>query len=658
MTRGQSGMLDKNALLQLQSLKQDIQNSIPRFEGKVRSSAGRFGFVVTDDNQQFYLSADEMEKVLPGDRIAVRIETTEGDKQQAIIESLISSELKDFCGTYLVKGKGHFVQPDHPAFNRWIFIPPKARQQCREGSLVRARLTQHPYPEGKAQATIEVQLGTPDENGVEARYMCEKWQISQNFSEASQSQVAELVSAGLDTLLASRADFTHLPLVTIDSASTRDLDDAVCASTTADGWKLHIAIADPAALILPGSTLDNEARQRATSAYFANLVVPMLPAELSEQLASLVAGQDRLALVAEVDVKATGESVLVALHQARINSRAKLSYSQVAEFMSDNTKGDIAEPLQPSLAVLAACTRQLSAWRREQHLVADERPDYRLLLDEQGKVKEIIRIDRNDAQKLIEECMLVCNRLCAEWLAAKGCGIFTEHAGIRSERQGDVLALLREQLNLEAKPKIRSVEDYRQLLKLAEASDCGLPLRDIINRQLERSYLTTEPKPHMGLGFEYYTTMTSPLRRYNDLMVHRLINTLLTGEEATPPSPEELAAVQEQQGRVRAAANQADYWMKLTWLASQDRQKIWPGVIVHGNANSITVRLEDVGIEGQIDRRKVKGDWTFDSKTLSHSNATDVLAIGQSLDIQIQDINPTARELRFRLQTNNTAEKS
>lgn len=642
-------MLDKNALSQLQSLKQEIQASIPRYEGRVRATGGRFGFVVTDDNQQFYLSAEEMEKVLPGDRIAVRIETSTDDKQQAIIESLIETTLNDFCGTYVIRGKGHFVEADHPALNRWIFVPPKQRQQCQEGSLVKAHLSQHPYPHGKAQASVDINMGTAADNGIEARFMCEKWQLPTEFPADCLEQANQLVSTGIESLLASRADLTALPLVTIDSPSTRDLDDALCASITDSGWTLHVAIADPAALIEPGSALDRESLKRSTSVYFANLTIPMLPAVLSEQLASLVPGQQRLALVAEIQVSSDGQATLTGLQQAVISSRAKLGYTQVAEFMADPQQGEIPAGLHDSLKALADCAAALGRYRREHYLAVDERPDYRLQLDDQGKVRDILRLDRNDAQKLVEECMLVCNRLSADWMAERGAGIYVEHAGIRSERMGDVAALLREQLALSGKPKIKTVEDYRNLVKQAEAADSPWPLRDIINRQLERSYLTSTANPHMGLGFEHYTTMTSPLRKYNDLLVHRLLAQMLSAQEVALPTPETLQAVQDQQLKVRAASGQADTWMKLGWLQSRDSQEVYDAVIQQANANSITVRLEAWGIDGQIDRRKAGNQWNFDSKTLSHSNGSQTLGISQNVRVRVQEINPQKRELRLQL---------
>ncbi|WP_221796835.1 VacB/RNase II family 3'-5' exoribonuclease [Oceanobacter mangrovi] len=641
-------MLDKNALSQLQSLKQEIHNSIPRYEGKVRSTAGRFGFAVTDDNQQFYLAPEEMDKVLPGDRIEFRVEQVDEKKSQALIEKLVCSEITRFCGRYLVKGKGHFIEADHPALNRWIFVAPKQRAGAQDGDLVAATLSQHPYPHGKAQASITQVIGQPGDAGVENRFMCAKWELPTEFTEAQLQAARAEVEKGISEQLEQRLDLSELPLVTIDSASTRDLDDALTATANDNGWLLQVAIADPAAVVTPGSELDQLAQQRATSAYFPNMMLPMLPAELSEQLCSLQPGQRRLALVADIQVMADGASELLQLRQASVISKAKLSYSQVAEFMADSQQGDIPAELQASLQALADCYRALASYRQATALIMDERPDYRLAMNEHGKVTEILRLDRNDAQKLVEECMLVCNRQTANWMATRETGIFVQHKGIRSERIGDASALLKDTLQLEQKPKFKTLEAYVDLLKQAAAYEGSLKLKDILNRQLDRSVLVTEATPHMALGFSSYTTMTSPLRKYNDLLVHRMIAASLQQQDKLTVSDELLGSIQERQGRARVAANQAEYWLKLQWLQTLPAGAQFDAVIHYANQSSITVRLDDFGIDGQIDRRKAK-EWSFDSKTFTHSKGEEAFVIGQAVRVSIENIDPAKRELKFKL---------
>ena len=638
-------MLDKNALSQLQSLKQEIQNSVPRHEGKVRSTGGRFGFVNTDDGQQFFLAPEEMEKVLPGDVIQFRVEPAGEGKEQAIPESLVSTELNEFFGTYIIRGKGHFIEADHPTLNRWIFVPPAKRLNAADGDLVRGHICQHPFPHGKAQASIDEIIGKGDEAHIETRFIKRKWALADGFSADVMQEVSDLVAAGLEAYGSERTDLTHLPFVTIDSASTRDIDDALCAEALSSGWNLWIGIADPSALIQPGSALDKAAAERTTSVYFPDEVIPMLPPELSEQLCSLQQDQNRLSMVVELRIREDGGIDQIHIHNALIKSHAKLSYNQVAAFL-DGEKADVAAELHGPLVHLDACARALSGWRKTHCLLMEERPDFKLALDENGKVREIVRIERNQAHRVVEESMLACNRAVAAWLAEKESGFFIEHAGVRTERKGEVAALLKEHLPLDKKPELASLAEYVELMQKADQSASELPLRTIVSRQLERSNLSLEAKPHMGLGFAYYTTFTSPLRKYNDLLIHRIVRALLAGEAPLQPADELLAAIQNGQNNARMAASQSEIWMKLQWLEQQDKELIYDATIVHMNSGAFTVRLDNTGIEGSIDRRKASG-WTFETKTITHRSESGLFVLGQAVRVKVQDVQAKARSARF-----------
>ena len=586
-----------------------------------------------------------MEKVLPGDTIAFRVEQVDDKKEQAIIEDFISTEIQEFCGRYIIKGKGHFIEADHPALNRWIFVPPKFRQNAKEGMLIKAHISQHPYPNGRAQAKIDHCIGMPDEAGVEALFMCHKWNIATAFPEDITAQIEETLAKPLP--LENRADLTDVPFVTIDSSSTRDLDDALYAESVDDGWKLHIAIADPAAVIAEDSPLNQIAQERATSVYFSNMMLPMLPAEISEQLCSLQAGEVRLALVVSLEVKANGEITSTGLQQATIKSQGKLSYQAVSQLLESGSSDDIDAKLYEPLQQLDQCAKALSAQRRQAHIVMDERPDYRLLLDGSGKVEDIVRQERNQAQRLVEECMLACNRSVANWLADKQAGFFVVHKGFRTERIGDITSLVREQAQLDYKPKIKELTDFVTLVKQAEQADSPLAIKAIMGRQMDRSYLSTEALPHMGLGFEHYTTMTSPLRKYNDFLLHRVIHSLLAEQDMPALEETLLQKTQEKQAQARTAASQAEFWMKLDWLSKQDDDTSYEAVIAHATAQNITVRLDEYGIEGQIDRRKAKGKWTFDSKSMSHIKGEQRFDIGQAIKVKIQSVDSATRQLRF-----------
>lgn len=637
-------MLDINALSKLQSLKQEIRSNTLRFTGKVRASSGRYGFVSNDEGKSYFLAPEEMEKVLPDDLVDFRVEPQSDGKEQAFIEKVISSSLHSFWGSYLVRGKGHFIESD-PSIARWIFVPPQKRLNAQDGDLVKASICKHPFNDGKAQAAVEQIIGNAKDAGIEREFTLAKWQMPSAFGAEVVDEVRNLLQEGLDKTLQSRTDLTHLPFVTIDSANTRDIDDALFAEAQSEGWTLWVAIADPSAVVLPGSALDREAKHRATSVYFPDAVVPMLPTELSEQLCSLHQDELRPALVVELRVAQDGSIRQVHLHQASMKNHAKLSYSQVSQFINGDG-GEIRAEVQGPLLHLHDCANALAAWRAAQALLVEDRPDFKLLLDDQGKVQDIIRLERTVAHRMVEECMLACNRSVANWLAEQHTGFFVEHSGLRTERMGDMSALLKEQLGVDDKPSFHELGDYVKWMQLADKAQSPWPLRAILNRQQDRSGFSLEAKPHMGLGFAHYTTFTSPLRKYNDLLIHRIVKMRLNQEEVALPSNEDLLALQTAQTNGRLAAMQAETWLKLQWLEKQDKEQIYEASLIYLTPTSFTVRLDNTGIEGQVDRRKTD-DWVFDSKTMSQCRGDECFMLGSLVRVKLKEVQPQQRHVRF-----------
>ena len=662
-------MLNLNALSQLKSLKQEIHSSIPRHEGKVRATGGRYGFVNTDDNQQFFLNPDEMDKLLAGDVIAFKVEETKEGKSQAIIEKLISSTQDEFVGQYIVKGKGHFISPDHPTFNRWVFVPPAQRNNAKDGDLVNCKISQHPYPSGKVQAQVLEVIGQTSDRQIESSMMVRKWDIAGEFSEDCQNEAQALLSV-MDqaTSAEPRTDLTAATWLTIDSAMSRDLDDALSCQKTDTGWSLQVAIADPSCAIKPGSDLDLEALRRSTSSYFIDNMIPMLPSALSEGAFSLLPNQVRPALVCHLTISEQGDITDYRLEAALIESKAKLSYTQVAAFLDDSASTDeqLTETIKPVLAALNLCALALNGSRRKNNLVLDDRIEYKAYLNDQGKVDQIVSTERNIAHKLVEECMVAVNRSVANFLAQKEHGLFIQHAGIRSERQGEARALVKEQLKVANPEKISTLEGFVEIQQIiaagnpeAEDNKFELPLQAILARQLERSKFGTEAKPHVGMGLPAYTTFTSPIRKYNDLLVHRLVKSYLFDSKMDVISDDVLAQLGKAQNNSRMAAWQADQWLKAEWLKRQftlekEANNVSKeglkrdGQIVQVNSGGFTVRLDGCGIEGQVDVRRNK-EWKFDTKTMTHKHVEKTYRLEQPVVVTIANITPVLREVKFNL---------
>jgi exoribonuclease-2/ribonuclease R len=664
-------MLNLDVLSQLKSLKQEIHSSIPRHEGKVRATGGRYGFVNTDDNQQFFLNPDEMDKVLSGDIIAFKVEETKEGKSQAIIEKLISSTQDEFVGQYIVKGKGHFISPDHPTFNRWVFVPPAQRNGAKDGDLVGCKISQHPYPNGKVQAQVQEIIGQTSDRQIESNMMVRKWDIAGEFSEDCQNEAQALLSV-MDqaTSAEPRTDLPAATWLTIDSAMSRDLDDALSCQKTDSGWSLQVAIADPSCAIKPGSDLDTEALRRSTSSYFIDNMIPMLPGTLSEGAFSLLPNQVRPALVCHLTISEQGDITDYRLEAALIESKAKLSYTQVAAFLDDAAIADeqLTETIKPVLTALNLCALALNGSRRKNNLVLDDRTEYKAYLNDQGKVDQIVSTERNIAHKLVEECMVAVNRSVANFLAEKEHGLFIQHAGIRSERQGEARALVKEQLNVANPEKISTLEGFVEIQQIiaagnpeAENNKFELPLQAILARQLERSKFGTEAKPHVGMGLPAYTTFTSPIRKYNDLLVHRLVKSYLFDSKMDAISDDVLAQLGKAQNNSRMAAWQADQWLKAEWLQRQfaiekESNSVSKeglkreGQIVQVNSGGFTVRLDGSGIEGQVDVRRNK-EWKFDTKTMTHKHIEKTYRLEQPVTVTIANITPVLREVKFNLCT-------
>ena len=636
-------MLDSNALSQLQSLKKSIADSKDRAEGIVKGTQRRFGFVVLDDGREVFLSQSEMEKVFNDDRIKVEVVNDDKGKPTAVIEKLVRSDIREFCGTYHVKGKGHFVQPDVTRFNRWIFVPPQARNGAKNGDFVRARITRHAFPHGKPQASILKVIGDNAQAGIEADYMIDKFGLDRDWPKDWQTQLLDDTDTG-------REDLRHLPLVTIDAASSRDLDDALCAEANESGWQLTVAVADPTALIKAGSALENEACRRATSVYLPGVTLPMLPAELSAERCSLLADQERPALACRMQIDYDGRIADYQFCLATVRSQAKLSYQEVSDALAGGEHALISQ-----LQTLQAVSNALLGLRQRDHLVIDGRPEYRLILGNNRKIESIEALVKTPAHTLVEECMVAANRCAALLLGNQG--LFNCHGGFRPERLPDVHKLAEEQLGMNnVSPD--TLEGYRSVMQAAATQTTKIPLHSILARLLERGRLSNRVAPHFGMSLPAYSTFTSPLRRFSDFIVHRLIKQTLANQTLTTPSDKLLAPLQERLDNARQARQQMEQWLKCEYLQPQ-LDSVASGVVSQVNSNGFTVRLDGTGVEGFIEARGLSEKVSFDPMRMRlHSKTGVLIELDQPVKVKITIADALTRTIRFELEGQQNEEEN
>lgn len=651
-------MLDPNALSQLSQLKEAIRSDKNLAAGTVRGSQGRFGFVVLDDGREAFLAPEEMARVLPGDRVEVRVtektDNPESVKVDAELDKLLSSTTKTLVGQYLVRGKGHFVAVDMPQLNRWVFIPPKLRGKAQQGDFIVCRLSQHPFEDGKGQAKVVEILGKPDDRGIEHKVVSYKHSLPREWSAEEQAQAATIARQPLTELpdYSTRRQLQDQLFITIDSSSTKDIDDALSIEVTDEGWLLKVAISDPSSSLKPRSALDKAACKRANTAYLPGQPINMLPEELSCDVYSLVPDQDRPALLCEMQVSRDGGITQADFSFAIVRSRHKLSYEQVAELLEQNNTSAVPADCHALLGALRECTRALNQYRREHMLLMEERDDYDLILDEQQHIAEIRRLPRNLAQQVVEEAMLATNRSAGNLFAQHpDSGIFSAHLGFRPERLDNIRKVIAEDFPELAELDLTRLDGYRQLIRSLDDNPAAAAQAAALRLTLQAGVLSTTALPHLGLAMEHYATVTSPIRRYNDLYNHRALRAILQGERHTPVlSVEELADMQKRVGTTRSASRDLEQWLYCLFLEQfrqQQPDQVLNAHVFRVTSQGVTVKLADWGITGfvKLDPKAFK----FDPDRLSLTGEEHGYVLNQPLQVTIERVDLDKKRINFKL---------
>ncbi len=633
-------MLNQDSLSQLKGLKSQMEAEKERAEAVIKGTQNRYGFAVLDDGREIFIPPDEMLKVFPDDRVMVCIRPTRDNKTIADIEKLVDSPLGDFTGRCVRKGKAVFVEPDLQQLNRWLFIPPHARNGVKEGDYVRCAILRHPIRDGKPQAKVLTVIGDETTPGIENLYSMAKYRLATEWSSASKKEVDRLVAECQPLSTGKRRDLTDLEFISIDTVKTQDIDDALYAEISSDGWTLFVAIADPTAYIREDSELYRDIAARGTSVYFHGDVLPMLPEQLSQDTCALSEGSDRPALVCKVAISDNGEVGDFEFIEATVRSRGKLSYYGVDRYL--NGHGDDLMSHATPLEALYQVFRALRAHREEHGLVMEDRQEYRWILNDSKQIETIEPFEKLLSQKLVEECMIAANRCAARFLRERGAsGPFVTHPGIRKDRLDEARKFLSMHVPAAAEIDPTTVPGYRDIMRCLSADGHNLPLRGMINRLLTRAELSTAPGPHMGMALETYTNCTSPLRKYVDFLAHLQIKALLHEQSADRVDQQMLAALTQRQLNIRTATLEAERWLAgnyLARLAGGSEGLTFKGRINHVNSSGFSVRLEDNGLEGFVDLRKDPEKFSYDKWTASLTSTTRRFQLEQSVELTFVSI--------------------
>ena len=582
-------MLQNNPLLA--QLKQQIRETTPRAEGVIKATEKGFGFLETEDGQSYFVPPPAMKQVLHGDRVQAVIHEN-GDKTSVEPDTLLEAGLSRFIARVQKRDGRLAVIPDHPSIKN--SLKARIKNSLDEASIadcdwVVARLVRHPLkPEDRAFfAQIDELVAKADDPAVPWRVTLARHALEQASPEAGTEW--PLREEGLQ-----REDLTAMPFFTIDSDTTRDMDDALhIEPRESGGWQLTVAIADPTAYIEEGHAADLEARTRAFTVYLPGQNVTMLPEPLADDLCSLREGEERPVLACSLAIEADGSLGEYRFFAATACSHARLVYDQVSDWLEGQTEWTPAENITEQLRALRDMTAARAAWRAEHALVFKDRPDYVFDLDAAGNVLAVRIEERRIANRMIEEAMIVANACCAHYLAEHiGHGIFNVHHAFDPDKiQAAHEFLTAQQVEVEL-DALSELSRYKELKRALEGrDDAWLDAR--LRRFQGFTSMSAHPGPHFGLGLAAYATWTSPIRKYGDMVNHRLIKSVLKGEQAPAEATQALTEQLTERRRLnRLAERDVKDWLYVRYLTpAAQNQEVFEAEIFGISRGGMRVRL-------------------------------------------------------------------
>ncbi|EMT9543361.1 ribonuclease R, partial [Neisseria gonorrhoeae] len=571
---------------------------------RVEAHKDGFGFAVPlmpMDEGDFVLYERQMRGVMHGDTVTVRPAGIDrrGRREGTVLDIVERAQSKVVGRFYMDRGVA-ILEPEDKRLNQSIVLEPDgvARFKPESGQVIVGKIEVYPEQNRPAVAKIIEVLGDYADSGMEIEIAVRKHHLPHRFSEACAKSAKKIPDHVRKSDLKGRVDLCDLPLVTIDGETARDFDDAVFAEKVGRNYRLVVAIADVSHYVRPDDAIDADAQERSTSVYFPRRMIPMLPENLSNGICSLNPDVERLCMVCDMVVTYAGNIKEYRFYPAVMRSHARLTYNQVWKWLSDG----IGNPHKAQIDTLYKLFKILQKKRLARGAVEFESVETQMLFDGNGKIEKIVPVVRNDAHKLIEECMLAANVCAADFLLKnKHTALFRNHLGPTSEK----LATLREQLGLLGLQlgggDNPSPKDYAALAEQFKGRPDAELLQVMMLRSMQQAVYEPHCEGHFGLAYEAYAHFTSPIRRYPDLTVHRAIKAVLNRKTYTPNKSWQALGVHTSfcERRADDAGRDVENWLK-TYYMRDKVGEIFEGKI-SGVANfGIFVTLDDIHIDGLV----------------------------------------------------------
>jgi len=590
-----------------------------------------------------------MKLVFHGDKVKVRLLNRKLDAEVVkVIETI-----KTVVGRLHLDGKYPYVVVDDRRIKHNIKIT-KLLKECIDNQVVIVEILSSPTLESDATGKVTDILGKYLDEGVEIDSALHRHQIPSTFSDDSLSESKKLpVKVHLKDKK-GRIDITQLQLITIDGDDSRDFDDAVYAEPSKNGWKLVIAIADVSHYIKENSVLDTEAFDRGNSVYFPHRVIPMLPEAISNGLCSLNPNVERLCVACEMNIDSLGELIDYKFYPALMFSHARLTYSQVSEIL-ENKKSSLRNTYKnviENIECLYGLYKTLRISRQKRGVMDFDRIESQILFNDKGKIDNIVARQRNDAHKIIEECMLMANQSSAKFLGKHNEDfLYRIHPKPTSEKievTRQFLSAVGLTLEGGSKPESR---DFAKVLRNARGRDDENIIKTVVLRTMKQAVYTPSNEGHFGLAFEDYTHFTSPIRRYPDLLVHRAIKRVLNNQSRSPSNKMSKIGSHLSMTERRAddATRDVEQWLKCEYMRDKVGDE-FSGVISGVAGFGFFVELSEIFVEGMVSVRDLKDDYYVYDETqhqLKGESGGKIFRLGDVVEVKIASVSLDDRKIDF-----------
>jgi ribonuclease R len=684
-------------------IKNNFEHStglLDEIEGVIQGHRDGHGYVTRDDGEaDIYLPPNEMRAVLHKDRVKARIvrHDRKGRPEGRVVE-IIERPAQPIIGRLLHESGVWLVAPEDKRYGQDVLIPKGATGLAKAGQVVVVELTEPPSLYGQPVGRVKEVLGEIDDPGMEIEIAVRKYGVPHEFSEACIGLARALPEKVRPQDKRRRVDLTDVPLVTIDGEDARDFDDAVYCEPAkvgrGKGWRLLVAIADVSHYVETGSAIDVDAYDRATSVYFPRRVIPMLPEKLSNGLCSLNPEVERLCMVADMLITATGEIQAYQFYPGVMWSHARFTYTEVAAILA-NTRGPEAARRKERVADLINLHdvyRALLKARNARGAVDFETTETQIICDENGRIERIVPRVRNDAHKLIEEAMLAANVCAADFIQqGKHPGLFRVHEGPTPEKKDllrNYLKALGVGLSISDDPLPM---EFQRIAEATRDRPDAQQISTMLLRSMSQAIYTPINSGHFGLAYDAYTHFTSPIRRYPDLLVHRVIKAILEGGKyelpalPTPgeaheklarrlaarvkpptqklkkpaPAPSREVQAWEAAGlhcsanerRADEASRDVEAWLKCKYMREHLGEE-YSGVVTAATSFGIFVTLDQMFVEGLVHITELGGEYfKFDEarQELRGERTGIRYAIGTRVRVQVSRVDLDGRKIDFRL---------